>query len=369
MAVVSRWRFEQMLEEALDAAEDAPNSVGVVYVDLEGVVLVNHRFGRTQGDALLDEAQRQIVLAVPSAVAVTRIGGDFAVLLTGLDGPAAVGRAADTIRESLLNPLVSTAGTEPAAYVTCASGPGEGSTDDLLWQCAANKIARQSLRIQAALATLALGEDLDGVAHGVLRAVRNLGAEDVLLHVGPGTWGTGRASTPDARVPLLLSGGIVGELLAWGPGIAGDGRREMALIGPHVAAVLESRLAQAEYRDRPERDVLTGLWTGEGIRAHLAETAGPLTVALVRLDGELDDVRLCAAAAMLQSTARIDDLIGRWDERTFVLVLPGEGAEPRVRAVAEPLDALVSAGTAADAAHFDDAVAQARRGLASAAGS
>lgn len=361
--VVSRWRFEQLLEEALDAAEDAPNSVGVIYVDLEGVILVNHRFGRDRGDALLDEAQRQIVGAVPEAMAVTRIGGDFAVLLTGLEGPREASRAADAVRHSLLHPLDSTAGVEPAAYVTVATGPGEGSTDDLLWQCAANKIARQSLRIQAALANLALGDDLDGVAHGVIRVVRNLGAEDVLLHVGPGTWGSGRTTKPDVRLPLLLGGGIIGELLAWGSAVAGEGRRELLSIGPHVAAVLEVHLTQAEDRDRPERDTLTGLWTDKGVRAHLDGTEGPMTVALLRLRGEPDAIRMCAAAAMLQSSARIDDVIGRWDDRTFVLVLPGEGAEPRVRGLAEPLEADVATATAPSAEQYDDAVAAAGAGL------
>ena len=362
--VVSRWRFEQLLEEALDAAEDAPNSVAVIYVDLEGVILINHRFGRDRGDALLQEAQRHIVTAVPEAVAVTRIGGDFALLLTGLDSAREATRAADAVRESLLAPLESTAGVEPAAYVTCATGPGLDSTDDLLWQCAANKIARQALRIEAALATLALSDDLDGVANGVLKAVRNLGAEDVLLHVGPGTWGNGRTTKPDVRLPLLMGGGIVGELLAWGAGVAGEGRRDLLMIGPHVAAVLEAHLARAEDRDRPERDALTGLWTDKGVRAHLAETDGPLTVAVVRLKGEVDDVRLCAAAAMLQTSARMDDIVGRWDNRTFVLVLPGEGAEPRVRGVAEPLDAEVATAAAESATGFDDAVAAASSGLA-----
>lgn len=362
--VVSRWRFEQALEEALDDAEDAPDSVGVIYVDLEGVILVNHRFGREQGDALLQEAQRHIVSAVPEAAAITRIGGDFALLLTGLHDPRDASRVADNVRQSLLAPLDSTDGVEPAAYVTCATGPGEGSTDDLLWQCAANKITRQSLRIQAALAALALGDDLDGVAHGVLRAVRNLGAEDVLLHVGPGTWGNGRATKPDVRLPLLMGGGMVGELMAWGPRVAGEGRRELLSIGPHVAAVLEAHLALAEDRERPERDNLTGLWTDKGVRAHLDGTPGPLTVALVRLRGEVDDVRRCTAAATLQSSARIDDVIGRLDDRTFVMVLPGEGAEPRVRGVAEPIEADVAATTVKSVAEFDEAIAAAASRLA-----
>lgn len=357
--VVSRWRFEQLLEEALDAAEEAPNSVAVIYVDLEGVILVNHRYGRERGDALLQEAQRHIATSVPEAVALTRIGGDFAILLTGLDDTREAARAADAVRQSLLNPLESTAGVEPAAYVTYATGPDEGSTDDLLWQCAASKLARQSLRIQAALAALALSDDLDGVAQGVLRAVRNLGAEDTLLHVGPGTWGNGRTTKPDVRVPLILGGGIVGELLAWGSGVAGEGRRELMMIGPHVAAVLEAHIARAEDRERAERDPLTGLWTYKGVRAHIDETEGAVTVALVRLRGEVDDVRLCATAAMLQASARIDDVIGRWDERTFLLVLPGEGAEPRVRGVAEPIDADVAAATAHTCAAFDEAIAAA----------
>lgn len=348
-----------MLEDALEDAEEAPNSVAIIYVDLEGVILVNHRHGRDRGDALLQEAQRHIVTAVPEAVAVTRIGGDFAVLLTNLDDERDAGRAADAVRESLLAPFEATEGVEPAAYVTCATGPGEGSTDDLLWQCAANKIARQSLRIQAALASLALTDDLDGVAEGVLRAVRNIGAEDVLLHVGPGTWGSGRVTKPDVRLPLLLGGGTVGELLAWGPGIAGEGRGELMTIGPHVAAVLEVHLAQLEDRERPERDHMTGLWTDKGVRAHLEGTDGPLTVALMRLRGEIDAVRLVSAAAMLQSAARIDDVIGRFDDRTFVLVLPGEGAEPRVRGLAEPIQADVAAATAASITDFDEAVAAA----------
>lgn len=357
--VVSRWRFEQMLEEALDDAENAPNSVAIIYVDLEGVVLVNHRFGRDRGDALLQEAQRNIATAVPEAVAITRIGGDFAVLLTNLSEERDASRAADAVRESLLAPFESTEGIEPAAYVTCATGPGDDSTDDLLWQCAANKIARQSLRIQAALASLALTDDLDGVAEGVLRAVRNIGAEDVLLHVGPGTWGSGRVSKPDVRLPLLLGGGIIGELLAWGPGIAGEGRSELMRIGPHVAAVLEVHLSQLEDRERPERDRVTGLWTEKGVRAHLDDTDGPLTVALMRLRGDVDAVRLLSAAAMLQSSARMDDIIGRWDDSTFLLVLPGEGAEPRVRGLMDPSEADVAAATAGSVADFDDAVAAA----------
>ena len=77
----------------------------VAYVDLDDFKAINDRFGHSTGDALLQTVAKMMLASIRRTDTVARLGGDeFAVLFPETTG-AAVRRAADTMRERLLDAM------------------------------------------------------------------------------------------------------------------------------------------------------------------------------------------------------------------------------------------------------------------------
>jgi diguanylate cyclase (GGDEF)-like protein len=71
--------------ERLDApGEDSDVARSVLFIDLDGLKLVNDRFGHDAGDAVLVDVARRLVRLAPESATVARLGGDeFAIICAG----------------------------------------------------------------------------------------------------------------------------------------------------------------------------------------------------------------------------------------------------------------------------------------------
>jgi diguanylate cyclase (GGDEF)-like protein len=99
--LLNRRGLDVVADFVLRAARRDGRSVGLLFLDLDGLKAVNDTLGHGAGDALLVEAARLLRDAFREADAVVRLGGDeFAVLLVGLDESVAglaVQRASDAL--------------------------------------------------------------------------------------------------------------------------------------------------------------------------------------------------------------------------------------------------------------------------------
>ena len=83
----NRLLFEDRLEHALAHLDRRHESVGVFYIDLDELKVVNDTHGHERGDDLLAEIGRRLSGVVRTSDTVARVGGDeFVVLAEGLSG-------------------------------------------------------------------------------------------------------------------------------------------------------------------------------------------------------------------------------------------------------------------------------------------
>ncbi len=81
-----RKEFETFLSRALMAARDNNQALGLLLINPDDFVLVNHRFGRKQGDLAVREIAERLLAAVRDTDGLFRYGGAvFAVVLPGTD--------------------------------------------------------------------------------------------------------------------------------------------------------------------------------------------------------------------------------------------------------------------------------------------
>jgi diguanylate cyclase (GGDEF)-like protein/PAS domain S-box-containing protein len=121
-----RATFLDRLEESL-AASAGPDSIAVLFIDLDHFKPINDRYGHEAGDHLLCQVSRRLRTCVRSTDVVARIGGDEFVIMidravAGVD-PAVIG---ERIVERLAHPFATTYGTlSISASVGLAfGGPG-----------------------------------------------------------------------------------------------------------------------------------------------------------------------------------------------------------------------------------------------------
>jgi len=98
----NRLQFDMQLEDALERGE----ATGLLLVDLDGFKKVNDTLGHATGDTLLQALAVRLPAALDSNAMVARLGSDeFAVLLRGIDRPAAVAAAANSLLHSFEQPF------------------------------------------------------------------------------------------------------------------------------------------------------------------------------------------------------------------------------------------------------------------------
>lgn len=98
----NRLQFDMQLEDALSKGE----ATGLLLVDLDGFKKVNDTLGHATGDTLLQALAVRLPAALDANAMVARLGSDeFAVLLRGIDKPAAVVAAASSLLHSFEQPF------------------------------------------------------------------------------------------------------------------------------------------------------------------------------------------------------------------------------------------------------------------------
>jgi diguanylate cyclase (GGDEF)-like protein len=101
----NRRRMLELLDSAIAEAVQLRQSVGLLFIDLNGFKGVNDEYGHAAGDKILIAAAMRIVARVRTGDFVCRYGGDeYVVILPHVPDAAAVTRVADTIRERVALP-------------------------------------------------------------------------------------------------------------------------------------------------------------------------------------------------------------------------------------------------------------------------
>jgi diguanylate cyclase (GGDEF)-like protein len=101
----NRALFGDRLQMALARLERDEGSVGLLFLDLDGLKAVNDSLGHGAGDQLIVEVGRRVQSALRSADTLARIGGDeFAVICPGVGGPQEVAMIAERVREAVSAP-------------------------------------------------------------------------------------------------------------------------------------------------------------------------------------------------------------------------------------------------------------------------
>ena len=104
--------LEDTIRRALDSARVRGGSVGLLFVDIDDLTLVNDSLGHTAGDTVIATVADRISQQLVGGDAVVRFGGDeFIVVLEHIDNIDQAVRFADRIRVAIGTPI-TIAGTE-----------------------------------------------------------------------------------------------------------------------------------------------------------------------------------------------------------------------------------------------------------------
>ncbi|MBT5773908.1 MAG: diguanylate cyclase [Dehalococcoidia bacterium] len=128
--LVSRSRFEQLIDEGIREARPIGRAFGVLFIDLDGFKPVNDTLGHDAGDELLREVALRLVSAMREHDVVARLGGDeFTAMLNDPRDIDALRMTARRVVEMLQIPY-SIAGQEVriSASVGLARYPDHGGS-------------------------------------------------------------------------------------------------------------------------------------------------------------------------------------------------------------------------------------------------
>jgi diguanylate cyclase (GGDEF)-like protein len=101
----NRRAFGERLNQAMARARRNPQTLAVLFVDLDGFKAVNDQLGHAAGDKVLKEVARRLLDAVRLTDCVCRLAGDeFTVILEGAGPPGEVRRICQRVLERLSRP-------------------------------------------------------------------------------------------------------------------------------------------------------------------------------------------------------------------------------------------------------------------------
>lgn len=103
--LLNRLSLTNRLEQALATARREEHRLAVLFIDMDRFKAVNDTLGHAAGDKLLVDVAQRLGEIVRGSDIVARLGGDeFVVVLTEVEGAAAVARVAEKILQSLGKP-------------------------------------------------------------------------------------------------------------------------------------------------------------------------------------------------------------------------------------------------------------------------
>ena len=131
--LANRGLFRERVEHAIRGPDAGPESIAVLFVDLDNFKAVNDTYGHSTGDRLLVEVAARLLHATRGCDTVERLGGDeFAILLDVRHGEEAV-IVAERIIATLRKPFgLDDRAVHVGASVGLAWGRDGESADDLL---------------------------------------------------------------------------------------------------------------------------------------------------------------------------------------------------------------------------------------------
>jgi diguanylate cyclase (GGDEF)-like protein len=131
----NRLLFMERLQRALNGAHQRGESIGVMYLDLDGFKSVNDTFGHLVGDQLLAEVGKRLSRCIRGGDTVARLGGDEFSIIVGsvLDQETATRIAARVIEEFTRPFTVGTASVTVGVSIGISfSAPAHTDPDTLL---------------------------------------------------------------------------------------------------------------------------------------------------------------------------------------------------------------------------------------------
>jgi len=103
----NRTLFLDRLEHGIRAAGREKDTLGLMFIDLDGFKLVNDTLGHDVGDLLLKEASKRLLNCVRPSDTVARLGGDeFTVILHNIVDLQAAPNVAQRVLDALAKPFV-----------------------------------------------------------------------------------------------------------------------------------------------------------------------------------------------------------------------------------------------------------------------
>ncbi|UXD87691.1 EAL domain-containing protein [Thalassolituus hydrocarboniclasticus] len=104
--VGNRVRLEQVVSDALADGIEAPGSVGILYLDLDGFKLINDTLGHSEGDLLLRVMADRFKQTVRDEDTVVRIGGDeFVIVITNAEQEDDLKVVAEKLLQAVQQPV------------------------------------------------------------------------------------------------------------------------------------------------------------------------------------------------------------------------------------------------------------------------
>jgi diguanylate cyclase (GGDEF)-like protein/PAS domain S-box-containing protein len=134
--LANRALFQERLQQSLARRARGKAVVGVLFVDIDDLKVINDTLGHDVGDQLLVAAAHRLSGIVDQHSTVARLGGDeFAVLIEEVSDPAEVELVAERIVDAFGEPFRVAAGTLNCTVSVGVAATGEASGgDDLLRQ-------------------------------------------------------------------------------------------------------------------------------------------------------------------------------------------------------------------------------------------
>jgi diguanylate cyclase (GGDEF)-like protein/PAS domain S-box-containing protein len=300
--LANRHRFEQWVEEAVEAAGDEP-AIAAILLDLDDFQTINDSLGHAAGDRCLAACAERLRSAVGERGRLARLTGDeFALLIEGVREPEAAEAQARALLDALAEPVRLDEAEVPltASVGVALAAPGAGANDLLrsadtalhaakrrgaghiqVFAPAMHRRAVRRLELRSALARAVERDELTVVYQPIV---------DV---------DTGEAYGVEALLRWQLDGAAVS------PADFIPVAEASGLIVPIGARVLERACAEVAGRIRPDGRALSVAVNVSAVQLRSSSFLGTVAAALER-----SELPPSALVLELTESAMVDDMAG-----------------------------------------------------------